>query len=715
MPPPAEENIVVGAMDLARMDSSNLDESDDSSSEVQEVPRPADTDQEHEAVATGILANKRPGGRPVNQVWELFTDAIAAHSLTAGNNCICKHCKQAVRHHNKTNTVQMHLKNCRPFVTLMKNTAAVDRPEWFDSKVSKSQSISDAGSTRSSVQPSMMSYTVPKVTKKQLETLHEALAMHYYCTGTSFQRVQEYHLLKAFQAVNPSVTLPTRKKLAGPLLDICYTKVEIEVKKLLKCETQNLCITSDGWSNISNEAVVNYMAITPSTTLFLESVNTGEQGHSSDWIAADLQRVFDSHPFKVVGAVTNNTSANKKAWRILKENNPTLFFHGCISHGLHLIVKDIFAPTKRKPPGGGESVYPQGYPFEHLLNFSISCKEVVSFFHNHHAMKARLKSALNAAKVKTLEAPAPTRWGSLIRCFRSILAADVILNAIVNHRDFNSSGTTKQKEQKRIIKDFITSVNFIDYLKMSITILEPIDMFITKFQSDSVPISEVYQAFIELPKMISAFAGCPRDQKEYLIKLTAERLKFMYGDAHGFGNILDPRYLGDGMDREKRKEVEDLLFAFGNKNSIEQQEQMYNEYTQFRVCALQEKTADNFRFKMLMKETKSVRQYWVADGMDWPVLQKVALRVFSMACSSSASERNFSTFGFVHTKHRNRLSDAKVKKLVYVKTNGLQLLRQLQHAYESDDDEGDSVQEEEYELQEEEEEEEEEDELYMSD
>ena len=60
----------------------------------------------------------------------------------------------------------------------------------------------------------MMSYTVPKVTKKQLETLHEALAMHYYCTGTSFQRVQEHHLLKAFQAVNPSVTLPNRKKLA---------------------------------------------------------------------------------------------------------------------------------------------------------------------------------------------------------------------------------------------------------------------------------------------------------------------------------------------------------------------------------------------------------------------------------------------------------------------------------------------------------------------
>ena len=90
----------------------------------------------------------------------------------------------------------------------------------------------------------------------------------------------------------------------------------------------------------------------------------------------------------------------------------------------------------------------------------------------------------------------------------------------------------------------------------------------------------------------------------------------------------------------------------------------------------------------------TVRQYWVADGMDWPVLQKVALRVFSMACSSAASERNFSTFGFIHTKLRNSLTEVTGKKLVYVKTNGLQLSNQLKQAYESDEsDESDNVQE----------------------
>ena len=81
--------------------------------------------------------------------------------------------------------------------------------------------------------------------------------------------------------------------------------------------------------------------------------------------------------------------------------------------------------------------------------------------------------------------------------------------------------------------------------------------------------------------------------------------------------------------------------------------------------------------------------YWFSDGNDWPLLQKVALRVFSMACSSAASERNFSTFGFIHSKMRNRLTEESVRKLVYIKTNSLQLSDQLmqQHLEDVDSEE----------------------------
>ena len=139
-----------------------------------------------------------------------------------------------------------------------------------------------------------------------------------------------------------------------------------DTNKILFSKTQYLCITSDGWSNIANEAVVNNMAVLPSHSLFVESVNTAEQGHNAGWIAEDLQRVIDSLECNVTGAVTDN----------IQERMPIRFFHGCVSHGLHLIVKDIFAATKRKPPGGGAGeppVYRDGYPFEHLLHFANAC------------------------------------------------------------------------------------------------------------------------------------------------------------------------------------------------------------------------------------------------------------------------------------------------------------------------------------------------------
>ncbi|TVT99962.1 hypothetical protein EJB05_54632, partial [Eragrostis curvula] len=63
-------------------------------------------------------------------------------------------------------------------------------------------------------------------------------------------------------------------------------------------------------------------------------------------------------------------------------------------------------------------------------------------------------------------------------------------------------------------------------------------------------------------------------------------------------------------------------------------------------------------------------QYGVSlYGGDTKDLQKYALRVVSQCVSSSGCERNWSSFSLVHTKLRNRLSYAKLHKLVFVHYN----------------------------------------------
>ena len=120
------------------------------------------------------------------------------------------------------------------------------------------------------------------------------------------------------------------------------------------------------------------MAVSPKKSLSLEAVNTEEQGHA-DWLSKDLICVIDSLDNNVVGAVTDNTTTNKKVWSELEQKYPSLFFYGCASRGLHLLVKDIFG-GKKVESSRHHDLDPESYPFEDLHFFSIDCKEVVTFF-----------------------------------------------------------------------------------------------------------------------------------------------------------------------------------------------------------------------------------------------------------------------------------------------------------------------------------------------
>ena len=72
-------------------------------------------------------------------------------------------------------------------------------------------------------------------------------------------------------------------------------------------------LTTDARSNVKNEPMVNYMSVNPENSLFVEAVNTEEQGHDANWNAQDLEMVMELLQCNISGAITDNTSANKKS------------------------------------------------------------------------------------------------------------------------------------------------------------------------------------------------------------------------------------------------------------------------------------------------------------------------------------------------------------------------------------------------------------------
>lgn len=76
----------------------------------------------------------------------------------------------------------------------------------------------------------------------------------------------------------------------------------------------------------------------------------GGTSHTAENMFDDIERVIKSHNIEkvIAGYVSDNTSANKKLWKLLKDKHKNVFVYGCISHALHLLIKDILCCSKSK-------------------------------------------------------------------------------------------------------------------------------------------------------------------------------------------------------------------------------------------------------------------------------------------------------------------------------------------------------------------------------
>jgi hypothetical protein len=68
------------------------------------------------------------------------------------------------------------------------------------------------------------------------------------------------------------------------------------------------------------------------------------------------------------------------------------------------------------------------------------------------------------------------------------------LYQIVNARDF-VSGNETQKQSRQKIQDMVCHNEFVPKLFKSIEIPEPVDIYITLFQSDQVSLSSMYKHY----------------------------------------------------------------------------------------------------------------------------------------------------------------------------------------------------------------------------
>jgi hypothetical protein len=61
--------------------------------------------------------------------------------------------------------------------------------------------------------------------------------------------------------------------------------------------------------------------------------------------------------------------------------------------------------------------------------------------------------------------------------------------------------------------------------------------------------------------------------------------------------------------------------------------------------------------------------WWQCYGAYFPKLQSIASKLFVQPCSSSCCERNWSTYSFIHSLRRNKMTPTRAQDLVFVHSN----------------------------------------------
>jgi len=103
-------------------------------------------------------------------------------------------------------------------------------------------------------------------------------------------------------------------------------------------------------------------------------------------------------------------------------------------------------------------------------------------------------------------------------------------------------------------------------------------------------VSDVYDSFLKLPSQFETTemkAFLDTDEIQYLQKLARSRFEFMYGDAHAISYLLDPRYMGEGLELNHKEELEEFIVNFplskDHKNNDAKREEVFKELTDYQI------------------------------------------------------------------------------------------------------------------------------------
>ena len=295
-------------------------------------------------------------------------------------------------------------------------------------------------------------------------TMDALIARLFYSCGLSFNIARSPYYREAFKfAANHNLSgyvPPSYNKLRTTLLKQERTHVETLLSRTKSVwQEKGVTICSDGWTDAQRRPLINFIAVSETSPIFLRALNAQGEEKTKEYIADKLVAVVEEVGAKnVVQIITDNAANCKGAGLIVQQKYDNIFWTPCVVHTLNLALKNICAA--KVPRNDEESVV-----FDELNWIQLIAQDAIMIknYIMNHGM--RLSMFNEFSKLKLL-AVAETRFASVVVMLKRFLMVKralqtmVISDAWESYRDDNS-GLARHVREKILCNQWWENVSYI--------------------------------------------------------------------------------------------------------------------------------------------------------------------------------------------------------------------------------------------------------------
>ncbi|CAH1435544.1 unnamed protein product [Lactuca virosa] len=466
-----------------------------------------------------------------------------------------------------------------------------------------------------------------------------------------------------------------RDQLDQEIARMFYIGEKDNVHKLLEplrstWKEKGVTIVSDGWSDPTRKPLINFMATSGNGPLFLKTVNCFGEVKDRFFIAELMKEVINEIGHEnVVQIITDNAANCKAAGEIIESQFPHIYWTPCVVHTLNLALKNICSPRNVET---NDLTYEQCSWIKEVHEEAFAIK---NFIMNHNM---RLSIFTKFTPLRLLSV-ADTRFASIIVMLKRLKLIKRGLQAMVITEEW-SSYRLDDTEKANAVKEYILNDDWWDKVSYILSFTGPIYEMIRACDTDKPCLHLVYEMWDSMIEKVKIEIY----KKE---KRPTSQISCFYDVVH---RILVARWtknntplhcLAHSLHPSDAWLMEDSTRCAPHRDGELSQERMkcfrrlfpnddeygrvLDEYAMFSMKSgpFEDLTSIS---KMATMEPKN---WWVNFGAQTPFLQTLAFRLLGQPSSSSCAERNWSTYAFIHSLKRNKLTTSHAQDLVYIHNN----------------------------------------------